>query len=148
MSEDRENTKEETSKEEDQEQDKEQNQDEAGNQLVLWADSLKTKLVEIVSSWKFKLGAIASVLVAVFLVVFFWQHSIAVVGMKSWSARSGAQPIECMMKDTNDDSYVSCSAILKEEVIPLECGASILNIGCRVNYGAAPPVARQSQPKS
>ena len=139
MSENEENTKEEAAKEE--------NQEETANQLALWTDGLKTKLAEITSSWKFKVGAIASVLAAVVLLVFFWQHSIAVIGMKSWSARSGAQPIECMIKDTNDDSYVSCSAILKEEVIPLECGSSIFNIGCRVNYGAAPPVARQSQPK-
>ena len=98
------------------------------------------------SSWKLRAGLLISAVVAVslglFLLVFFWHHLIAAAGMRSWSSHAGAKPIECMIRDTNSDGYVSCSAMLQGEVVPLECGASIFNIGCRVNYGAAaaPPV--------
>jgi hypothetical protein len=106
-------------------------------------DQFKTKLKAIISSWQVKLGLVITVLISIFIVVFFWQHIVAVWGMKQWSARSGAIPIECMVKDTNDDQYISCSAIRDEQIIPLECGTNILNIGCRVNYGtaASPPVS-------
>ena len=95
---------------------------------------------------RIKLGilgtAVAALVVGMFVVFFFWHHWIATFGMKSWSSHAGATPIECMIKDTNNDGYVSCSAMLQGEVVPLECGASVFNIGCRVNYGsaAAPPV--------
>lgn len=98
------------------------------------------------SQWKIRVGLIITAIVAVvlglFLLVFFWQHLVAGMGMKSWSTHAGANPVECMIKDTNNDGYVSCSAMLHGEVVPLECGASIFNIGCRVNYGAAaaPPL--------
>ncbi|NJN75859.1 MAG: hypothetical protein HC796_06135 [Synechococcaceae cyanobacterium RL_1_2] len=95
------------------------------------------KAKAFVGGWKFKVSAILSLLVGLGLVVFFWQHIIATIGMKAWSSRSGAQPIECMIRDTNTDHYVSCSAKLDGQIVPLECGADILNIGCRVNYGAA-----------
>lgn len=104
------------------------------------------KLQTFFGDWRLRVGligaAIAAAGVGLFLLVFFWQHSIAGMGMNSWSSHAGATPIECMVKDTNDDGYVSCSAMLKGEVVPLECGASLFNIGCRVNYGAAaaPPV--------
>lgn len=96
-------------------------------------------------SWKLKTGlivtAIVGVLISLSLLVFFWSHIVAGMSMKDWSKRAGAMPIECMIKDTNDDGYVSCSAMLRNEVVPLECGSSIFNMGCRVNYGAsAPPV--------
>lgn len=100
----------------------------------------------IFSDWRVRLGvigtAVGGLVLGLFLLVFFWQHSIAVMGMRSWSSHANATPIECMVKDTNDDGYVSCSSMLQGEVVPLECGASIFNIGCRVNYGAAaaPPV--------
>ncbi len=109
-----------------------------------WLDTFKTNLGAILKSWQLKVGIGVSLLVSIGLLVFFWQHIIAEQGMKQWAARSHAQPIECMIKDTNDDKYVSCSAILNDQVVPLECGASIFNLGCRVNYGAAAPVARQS----
>jgi hypothetical protein len=104
----------------------------------------------LLSNWKIKAGligtAVVSVMVVLFIVTFFWQHWVAGIGMKSWSSQAGAQPIECMIKDSNSDGYVSCSAMLKGEVVPLECGASIFNIGCRVNYGsAAAPVVRPSK---
>jgi hypothetical protein len=73
------------------------------------------------------------------LIAFFWAHMVAGLGMRVWSNSSGATPIECMMRDTNGDEYVSCSAILHDQVVPLECGSSIFNIGCRINYGAAAP---------
>lgn len=109
-----------------------------------WLDTFKTNAGAILKSWQFKVGIVVSVIAFGAILVFFWQHIIAEQGMKQWAARSNAQPIECMIKDTNDDKYVSCSAILNDQVVPLECGASIFNIGCRVTYGAAaPPVARQ-----
>lgn len=102
---------------------------------------LKDKQGGIFSGWKFKAGLIISLVVAtlicLFLLMFFWAHLVAGMGAKSWSSRAGATPIECMIKDSNNDGYVSFSAMLKGEVVPLECGASIFNIGCRVNYGAA-----------
>ncbi len=106
--------------------------------------NLSNKLKEILKSWQLKVGIVVSILLAVFLVSFFWQHFVARLGMKAWSAQAGAVPIECMIKDSNDDQYVSCSAMLNEQVVPLECGSSIFNIGCRVNYGsAASPNTRQ-----
>lgn len=106
--------------------------------------NLMEKLTEILKSWQFKVGIVLSVLFAGLFVWFFWQHFVAVQGMKAWSARAGAEPIECMIKDTNNDQYVSCSAMLKDQVVPLECGSSIFNIGCRINYGsAASPNTRQ-----
>lgn len=104
-------------------------------------EQTKSKLQSIFGSWKVKVGLIAGAIVSVsigfFLLSFFWSHIIASRGMTEWSSRANANPIECMIKDTNNDGYVSCSAMLKGEVVPLECGSSIFNIGCRVNYGAA-----------
>ena len=98
------------------------------------------------SSWKIRAGLIGTALVAIFvgffLLNFFWAHIVAGMGMKSWSERADAAPIECMIEDTNSDGYVSCSAMLRGEVVPLECGSSIFNIGCRVTYGAAAPPVR------
>gem|GEM_PF-497134 len=106
-------------------------------------NTIKTKIKDFFSSWKVRLTLIISILIGIFVLVFFWQHIIAVWGMKQWSGRSGATPIECMVKDTNDDHYISCSAIREGQIIPLECGSNILNIGCRVNYGtaASPPIS-------
>jgi hypothetical protein len=110
-----------------------------------------SKVKTVLGSWKVKAGLLATavvfIAVGVFLLTFFWSHIIAGMGMKSWSSRADAQPIECMIKDTNSDGYVSCTAMLKGEVVPLECGASIFNLGCRVNYGsAASPPVRPSAP--
>ncbi|MDJ1177022.1 hypothetical protein [Roseofilum capinflatum] len=108
-------------------------------------EPLQTKLGNVLGSWKVKVGLASAVLVAIALTVFFWQHEVAALGMRLWSSQAGATPIECMVKDTNDDQYVSCSAILNEQVVPLECGASIFNVGCRINYGAAATGARKSR---
>ena len=83
-------------------------------------ENVKNSLVNVLNSWKLKVGLAVAVLFAVLLFAFYWQHMIAVVGMKSWSARSGAQPIECMVRDTNNDQYVSCSALLDQQIVPLE----------------------------
>lgn len=115
-------------------------------------NAVTARLGGVFSNWRVKAGVVGTVvvsaLVGLFLLVFFWQHSIAGIGMRSWSSHAGATPIECMIKDTNNDGYVSCSAMLQGEVVPLECGSSIFNIGCRVNYGAAaaPPVRLQNLP--
>lgn len=98
------------------------------------AENFKTKLGKILNSWSFRLGVAASIILAGALFVFFWPHTVAVAGLRNWSAQAGAQPIECMLKDTNDNQYISCSAILNEQIVPLECSNSIFNLGCRVNY--------------
>lgn len=108
-------------------------------------EPLPTKLGNLLGSWQVKVGLVSAVLVAIALTVFFWQHEVASLGMKLWSSQAGATPIECMVKDTNGDEYVSCSAILNDQVVPLECGASVFNIGCRINYGAAVTGARKSR---
>ncbi len=102
----------------------------------------KTQLGAFFSSWKFKLGVVLTSLVMFFLLVFFWSHLMVVTGMKLWAGSAEAKPIECMMKDTNGDEYISCTALLDGQVVPLECGTSILNLGCRVNYGTASPSIR------
>ena len=109
-------------------------------------ENLKNTLGNILSSWKLKAALVVAPILAVLLFTFYWQHIIAVVGMKSWSSRSGAKPIECMVRDTNDDQYVSCSALLDQQIVPLECSASLFNIGCRVNYGTAAPNLRRMNP--
>lgn len=109
-------------------------------------ENLKNTVGNVLSSWKLKVGLAVAVLFGVFLFTFYWQHIISVVGMKSWSARSGAKPIECMVRDTNDDQYVSCSALLDQQIVPLECSSSLFNIGCRVNYGTAAPNPRRMNP--
>jgi hypothetical protein len=110
-------------------------------------ENVKNNLLNVLNSWKLKVGLAVAVLFAVSLFAFYWQHIIAVVGMKSWSARSGASPIECMVRDTNNDEYVSCSALLDQQIVPLECSSSLFNIGCRVNYGTAAPNPRQINPR-
>jgi hypothetical protein len=111
-------------------------------------ENFKNTLGNILSSWKLKAGLAVAALFGLLLLTFYWQHMIAVVGMKSWSARSGANPIECMIRDTNDDQYVSCSALLDQQIVPLECSASLFNIGCRVNYGTAAPNPRLMNPRA
>ncbi|MDB9520273.1 hypothetical protein PN466_25335 [Roseofilum reptotaenium CS-1145] len=108
-------------------------------------EPLQTKVSNILASWQLKVGLVGAVLVTIALTVFFWQHEVAALGMRLWSRQAGATPIECMVKDTNGDQYVSCSAILNDQVVPLECGASIFNVGCRINYGAAAIGARKSR---
>ncbi|HEY9299869.1 MAG TPA: hypothetical protein VIQ31_26605 [Phormidium sp.] len=107
---------------------------------------VQAKVNGFLSNWKVKAGIIGTILaifaIGIFTLNFFWAHIVAGMGMRDWSKQANAQPIECMIKDTNSDGYVSCSAMLKGAVVPLECGSSIFNIGCRVTYGsaAAPPV--------
>ncbi|PSB50684.1 hypothetical protein C7B67_13625 [filamentous cyanobacterium Phorm 6] len=106
-------------------------------------ENLKSSLGNILGSWKLKAGLAVAVLFGVLLLGFYWQHIIAVAGMKSWASRSGAKAIECMVRDTNNDEYVSCSALLDQQIVPLECSSSLFNIGCRVNYGTAAPNLRK-----
>ena len=129
-------------------------QEEKTNHPTPVADQIKTEGGNFLQNWKIRTGlivtALVSVIVGLFALVFFWQHMVAGMGMNAWSDRAGAKPIECMVKDTNNDGYVSCSAMLRGEVVPLECGSSIFNIGCRVNYGAAaaPPVRPYTVPNA
>ncbi|MBE9144968.1 hypothetical protein [Planktothrix mougeotii] len=102
-------------------------------------DSIKGFLGNILSSWKVRITLLAIVLLGIGILAFFYQHWVAEFGMKLWTKSSGAKPIECVLKDTNNDNYVSCSALLGEQVVPLECSSSLFNLGCRVNYGSAVP---------
>jgi len=127
-------------------------QDKPINESTPTPEAAQTQPGNFLQSWKFKAGlittAVISVFIGFFLLVFFWHHIVAGMGMNSWSSRAGAEPIECMMKDTNNDGYVSCSAMRNGDVVPLECGVSIFNIGCRVNYGAAAAPSLRSSPGS
>lgn len=115
-------------------------------------NKLQALFEALFSDWRLRVavigGAIGAIILGLFLLSFFWQHNIASMGMRSWSARADANPIECMIQDTNNDGYVSCTAMLQGEVVPLECGASIFNMGCRVNYGAAAPTVRSNKSRS
>ncbi len=99
--------------------------------------SIKGFLGNLLSSWTVRITLLVIFLLGVGICAFFYQHWVAEFGMKIWTKSSGAKPIECVLKDTNNDNYVSCSALLGEQVVPLECSASLFNLGCRVNYGAA-----------
>ncbi|MFM6191290.1 MAG: hypothetical protein ACKPEN_18105 [Planktothrix sp.] len=109
-------------------------------------DSVKGFLGHLLSSWTVRITLLAIFLLSVGIFAFFYQHWVAELGMKMWTKSSGAKPIECVLKDTNNDNYVSCSALLGEQVVPLECSASLFNLGCRVNYGAAAPNVKLLRP--
>ena len=115
---------------------------------ISWGENVKMSLGNMLNSWKLKVGLGVAALFGILLLWFFWQHIIAVAGMKSWAARSGAQPVECMVRDTNGDEYVSCSALLDQQIVPLECSSSLFNIGCRVNYGTAAPNLKVLNPSA
>ena len=110
-------------------------------------NTIKRFMGNILSSWKVRIALLAVVLVTIGTFVFFYQHIVAEQGMKMWASRSGARPIECVLRDTNNDNYVSCSALLGEQVVPLECSSSVFNLGCRVNYGAAAPNLKLLRPQ-
>lgn len=110
----------------------------------LSVEGIKSKLTGLLQSWQLKAGLAIVVVFSLFLGWFFWQHWVAIWGMNAWAKKAGASPIECMIKDTNNDKYISCSAMMDSQVVPLECGANILNIGCRVNYGTAAPIRAKS----
>jgi len=97
------------------------------------------------SQWKFKITIVGLLLLIFVSVLFYWQHIVAVMGMKSWVSHAEGKPIDCMIKDTNNDQYISCTAMVREQIVPLECGTSIFNMGCRVNYGSASPSFRTSK---
>ena len=105
----------------------------------------KLQIKNFFSSWKFKLSIILISVFVTILIIVFREHLIAVQGMKGWASHASAQPIDCMLQDTNGDKYISCTAKLNEQIVPLECGTSFLNIGCRVNYGNASPNIRSQQ---
>ncbi len=114
---------------------------------ISWTENVKISLGNILSSWKIKAGLGVAVLLGVLVLSFFWQHMIAVVGMNSWASRSGARAIECMVRDTDNDHYVSCSALLDQQIVPLQCSSSLFNIGCRVTYGTGAPNVKQGGPR-
>lgn len=108
-------------------------------------DSIKGFVGKILSNWTVRIILLGIVLLSVGIFAFFYQHFVAEMGMKMWTKSSGARPIECVLKDTNNDNYISCSALLGDQVVPLECSSSLLNLGCRVNYGSAVPNVKASR---
>jgi hypothetical protein len=54
-----------------------------------------------------------------------------------WAASVGIQPtgINCLDRDSDGDSYVSCTLVVKSdkgtEIIPLECHYFPYDVGCR-----------------
>ncbi|WRH68820.1 MAG: hypothetical protein RSE13_12210 [Planktothrix sp. GU0601_MAG3] len=108
-------------------------------------DSIKGFIGKILSNWTVRISLLGIVVLAVGISAFFYQHFVAEMGMKMWTKSSGARPIECVLKDTNNDNYVSCSALLGDQVVPLECSSSLFNLGCRVNYGSAVPNVKASR---
>ncbi|XWK88750.1 MAG: hypothetical protein U7127_01415 [Phormidium sp.] len=95
------------------------------------------------NNWKLKAGIIGTVLVifavAIFTLNFYWVNIVATKGLKDWSKHANVQPIECMMRDTDNNGYVSCSAKDNDgKPIALECGSNIFNIGCRVKVKMEP----------
>lgn len=108
-------------------------------------DSIKGFIGKILSNWIIRISLLGIVVLGVGIFAFFYQHFVAEMGMKMWTKSSGARPIECVLKDTNNDNYVSCSALLGDQVVPLECSSSLLNLGCRVNYGSAVPNVKASR---
>ena len=108
-------------------------------------DSIKGFIGKILSNWKVRITLLGIVLLGGAIFAFFYQHIIAEMGMKMWTSSSGARPIECVLKDSNNDNYVSCSALLGDQVVPLECSSSLFNLGCRVNYGSAVPNIKASK---
>ncbi len=108
-------------------------------------DSIKGFIGKILSNWIIRISLLGIVVLGGGIFAFFYQHFVAEMGMKMWTKSSGARPIECVLKDTNNDNYVSCSALLGDQVVPLECSSSLLNLGCRVNYGSAVPNVKASR---
>lgn len=108
-------------------------------------DSIKGFIGKILSNWIVRISLLGIVVLGVGIFAFFYQHFVAEMGMKTWTKSSGARPIECVLKDTNNDNYISCSALLGDQVVPLECSSSLLNLGCRVNYGSAVPNVKASR---
>lgn len=95
-------------------------------------DSLMATVNRFLRSWKVRLAGIAIALLSIVLTIFFWEFIVAETGMKTWATDAGAKPIDCVLKDTNGNGYVNCTALLQEQVVPLECGSSLWNLGCRV----------------
>jgi hypothetical protein len=100
------------------------------------------KIKTFIASWQFKLTVILISIISILLIIFFWKHIVATQGLKGWARHAQAQPIDCMMRDTNNDQYISCTAKLDQQIVPLECGTDIFNMGCRVNYGNALPTQK------
>lgn len=109
-------------------------------------DSIKGFVGKILSNWTVRIILLGIVLLSVGIFAFFYQHFVAEMGMKMWAnSFDHARPGKCVFKDTNNDTYISCTALLDEQVVPLECSASLLNLGCRVTYGSALPNVKASR---
>ncbi len=98
-------------------------------------EDLSDQVGGFLKSWKFKLGVVLAGIIAigVGIFIFYYPYWIAMTGLTRWSEESGSQAIDCMMRDTDNNKYISCSARIDQKVFPLECGASLFNIGCRVS---------------
>ncbi len=121
------------------------NQPKSNSDVENQQPSFVAKIKNFFSSWKFKLILIFSLIITVLSIIFFWQHIIAMQSLKGWAKHAEAEAIDCMIQDTNDDRYISCTAKVDNQIVPLECGTSLLNMGCRVNYGNASPSVKSQE---
>lgn len=109
-------------------------------------DSIKGFIGKILSNWIVRISLVGIVVLGIGIFAFFYQHFVAEMGMKMWTKSfDHAKPGKCVFKDTNNDTYISCTALLDEQVVPLECSASLFNLGCRVTYGSALPNVKASR---
>ncbi|MFB2876750.1 hypothetical protein [Floridanema aerugineum] len=107
------------------------------------SQTIQAKVNGFFSNWKVKAGIIGTIVaifaIGIFTLNFYWVNIVATKGLKDWSKHANIQPIECMMRDTDNNGYVSCSAKDNDgKPIALECGSNIFNIGCRVKVKMEP----------
>lgn len=106
-----------------------------------------TQIRDFIGSWKFKTFLLLLGIFTVGVIYFLSSltHQMAVKGMKMWASHAKATPVDCVFRDTNNDGYISCTAMVKDQVLPLECGTSPFNVGCRVNYGGVSSIVSQTK---
>ena len=118
------------------------------NQLDLKQDNRSTLylfLYSMIKNWKLLLGLLISLLLATIFFWFYAQHFVAVRSMNTWAKDVQGEPVNCVFRDTDGNGYISCTAKVNEQLVPLECGTNIFNMGCRVNYGGSLSVPGKSR---
>ncbi len=97
----------------------------------------QVKKTSLLFNWKLLL--VFGVLVfSLILLTLFWlygEHFVAVQSMNTWTNDVNGESVNCVFKDTDSNGYISCTAMVNKQLVPLECGTNIFNLGCRVsNY--------------
>ena len=89
---------------------------------------------KLISGWKWKLPVLVVLICTSIFFFFYGQHFMAVKSMNAWANDVSGKPVNCVFRDTDSNGYISCTAMVNEKLVPLECGTNIFNLGCRVNY--------------